>query len=244
MITDARIRLEGKLEELERTITVLEGALPAVKNGNWPAARAALDTVATPDVRGALQAARAMAKNEPELDGMLRRIDGVRIALVDTIHAAARSRALPSMTVRQELERLVADEVVYEARLRNPPVAVYFPLGFFFMVTVFATKAAPGAVLPLLAVFGLIAIGLVPFAISTTVLITKEALIIDGKPIRIAEIRRVELQSVNPRLARPYVLRVERVDGVREVRLPEVPWELDAALRRLGIATERTGIWW
>jgi hypothetical protein len=244
MLTDARIRLEGQLEEIERAAAVLELALPPAKKGSWGPVKIAYDTVGVPSVWRAVQATREMAKAEPELETVLRRHDAARIAIADAVHAAARKRALPSATVRQELDRLAADEVLYEARLRSPSSSLVFPFVGVFAVMLIAAPVPIRIVLAVVAAAVTFFFGLVPFLLSTHVLLTRETLIIGMRSVRTADIRRVVLRSGFAQSSTPYLITVELTGGSLEDRLPEAPLELDAALRRLHIETQRLGNWW
>jgi hypothetical protein len=244
MLTDARIRLEGQLEEVERAAAVLELALPPARLGSWTRVKIALDTVGVPQVWRAVRATREMAKTEPELAPVLRRLDATRIAIADAVHAAARKRAFAPGTVGQELDRLAADEVLYEAQLRNPRSTVVVPILFFLVAVSIAASHSPGAAVGVLAVALLISFGLVPFLFSTHVLLTRQALIIGGRSVRTADVRRVELRVAETRGATPYLIRVELKGNALVDRLPDAPLELDAALLKVGIETERIGSLW
>jgi hypothetical protein len=244
MLTDARIRLEGKLEEVERAAAVLELALPPAKMGSWVPVKIALDTVGVPRVWRAVRAARELAKTETELQTVLGRLDGVRIKLADAVHAAARQRAIPTATVRQELNQLAADAVLYEAQLRNSWGLAAVPFLFVYGVILFGALHARAAVLPVIGMALFMSIGLVPFLFSTRVLVTRQTLIIGKRAVRTADVQHVVIRSTGRRTATPYDIRVELAQGALEDQLPDAPLELDAALRKLGIETERIGNVW
>jgi hypothetical protein len=244
MLTDARIRLEGQLEEVERAAAVLELALPPAKKGAWGPVKIAYDTVGVPSVWRAVQATREMAKAEPELETVLRRHDASRIAIADAVHAAARKRAIPSATVRQELDRLAADEILYEARLRNSSSTLAIPFLFIIGLILVAAPDPIRIVFVVVAASVVLFFGLVPYLLSTRVLLTRETLIIGMRSVRTANIRRVELRATRPQSAMPYDIKVELNQGALEDQLPDAPLELDAALRRLDIETQRLGNWW
>jgi len=243
MISDARIRLEGRLEQIERATAVLESTLPSIRRGAVDVAQRVLDETSTPEVWAAVRRARELSDEEPELKPILAKLDRVKVKLADTVHALARARGVPPSSVRREVEKLLEAPVVYESRLFNHAAFFVVPIAgtwLLFVITAMVTQDAWGP-LPMFAGFGILMLWSV--ARTTKVVVTQEALVVNGAVTPVSTIERVSFESTCSRQTR-YRMVVRLHHGSLSYELPTSPGDLLRALTRVGVAVEQRGSWW
>jgi hypothetical protein len=234
-----RIRLEGRLETVERTCQLLELALPDVRSGLWAYVGHVLDEADDAQVAVATGTVRTMAKTETALSRTVRRVDRARGCFERAVAAEAARRGVPPGSVRQQIDRLIADRVLFEAQLKSPFNSLLLPLaGVLGLATVVAWHHPVGWIAPaLLAVF----LGAVALAHSGSrfVLVTRDRLVVDGEVTPIAEIRVVETDGEAGDRPWPYVLHIGTRALPRIIRLPWIPQELVDAFAACGVEIRR-----
>jgi hypothetical protein len=242
MITDARIRLEGKLEELERATFAVETALASARRGHWAVVLRGLEEAGTKDVSEAVEAARKLAPLEPELERPLKRLDQARVKLANLIGARATERGLPIASLRTRVQMLIDEPVLFDRRLTTPGVG--FMAVMFGGLLAFPLVTAPQHVLCPVAFFAIfMAIVFVPHFFGVRVRVARHAVVIGREVAPIAELVRVRL-SRSWRKTNPYDVEMVMKTRILRARLPWVPQELCEAIESLGVEVERGDGWW
>jgi hypothetical protein len=234
-----RIRLEGRLETVERACQLLELAVPDVRNGQWAYVGHVLDEVDCAQVAAATGAVRAMARSEAALSGTVRRIDRARDRFERAIEAEAARRGVDEPSARQQVERLAADQVLFETKLTSPLNALLVPMaGLVALATVVTWHYPEGWIAP--ALIGLF-LGILALTHSGScfILVTRDRLVVDGVATPISQIRVVQTDGKAGDRPWPYVLHIGTTAFPRMIRLPWIPQEMIAALADCGVEIRR-----
>jgi hypothetical protein len=241
MLADARIRLEGRLEELERATRALELARPQVQRGNWPSAQAALAELASPRLVDATGQAQALTRAEPELVAVLRRVQTAREGLVRAIEAKARDHGIAAASVEAKLEALAAQKVLFEREgSRGGVFAILFLVSFALAVTLGLAVSGPAAAAPFI-LAGICVFGWL-YGRAPCIVVAQDVLVIDGTATPIADIERATLQPGLLKGTQTLTLRLKH--GSIGFSLSIAPDGLVAALKSLGIEISRHEQWW
>jgi hypothetical protein len=233
MEADARIRLEGRLEIVEQGTLEAIWALDGLKRNEWRGAARALDTKRA----DAVAAVRAMARVEPSLDRVLTRFERAHRRLGRAVAARAAARGLPVEPPRDQLRRLIEDDVLFEADLHTPMLGLAVPLyGVVLLMGVCLWPEHFGWIPPAV-LAGFLATLSVLYGGTTTVLVTRDRLVVGRHVVRIADLRRVTTDSTYS--PRPSVLWLETTSHVRRATLPWIPEQMIDALATRGVAIER-----
>jgi hypothetical protein len=240
MLADARIRLEGRLEELERATRALELARPQVKQGHWQAAKDALGELVGASLAEARGQALTLARSEPELTGVLRRMDTAGLRLVEAVHRKAKANGVTGSSAAAELDALAAQQVLFERQLRSP-WALFMPFFAVCVVGIGAAFAAKGAwpALPFISTF----VGLFTwqYVRAPHVLVAKDVVVVNGRATPTAEVERVLFAPGFLKDTHQMTLRLKI--GSVGFTLPTLPDALVGALRSVGLeVTHRQ--WW
>jgi len=237
--SDARIRLEGRLETVERLAGLFEVVPAYVRDRQWAVAQRALEQLASAESSAAIAAVRKMAGEFPELGILLGRLERARFRAERAVRAAARTRGVIDVDARAELGQLLADEVLYEARLRSPLSGLMVPLYGLIAVAGLLTwhdSAAWVGVL-MLAAF-VTALGLVHGG-SVFVLVTKDRLVVNRLIVPLDRVVRIQTDCLERYRPWQYVLGIRTERSSHSARLPWIPQELVSALAEAGVAIDR-----
>jgi hypothetical protein len=242
MLMDARILLEGKLEEIERATSAAEAALAAARRGRWSIVLHGLDATSTPVLSAAIDAAERAALHEPDLGRPLRRLERARVRLTDFIRERTRERGIPIASVRTQVEQLRDDRVAFDGQVRSPWRLLLIPQGILCLI-----GAAFGA-RPVSLQLGLVGVMclLLPLFPGVPVLVSRHVLKIRKRVIPVADIIRVWFTTdlnLNHWSLRHFV-EIELRGSVLRTKLPSAPDELLAALEAVGIEVVRRDQGW
>jgi hypothetical protein len=240
MLTDARIRLEGRLEVLEGATRALADARALVKQGNWPAAKAALQEAAGPRVVEATGQAQSLALTEAELLNVLRRLDAARRQLIAAVDREARARGVGTASAEAKLDALLAQQVLFEAELRSgwAIVVPFFALPALGIAAMAASKGAWVAVPFVLAFVGLFSW---QYARAPRVVVAQDVIVVGGRATAVTEIERVTFQPGFLKDTFQMTLRLRH--GSVGFTLPTLPGELVEAVRALGLEVSHRSFW-
>jgi hypothetical protein len=234
-----RIRLEGRLEIVERAAALLELSLPDLRSGQWAFVGHVLDEVDGGQVAAATSAVRAMARTEPELWRAVKRIERARGKVHRTIAAIAARRGLPAGRPRELLDTLASDRVLFETKLTSQFNSMLIPIFGLLALATFITWHHPeGWIAPALIGAFLTVLALVHSG-SRYILLTRDRLVVDGTATPIDEIRVVQTDGQAYDRPWPYVMHVRTTGLPRIIRLPWIPPELVDALAECGVEVRR-----
>lgn len=233
MLRDARIRLEGRLEELERAVATMRAAIARARGGDFVqlglAMRLNVDEA---------QIAR-VALGEPEVERLQRSWGSLRSDAEKVVRDRARVMRIPEQGA---LEALVAEPVRYEGVARHPlawlmPVVILL----FAFVEVMALRHPA----PLIMHGGVGVILTVALCLAPPLRLTARRVFIGDQVFELAELKGVELERLMRSSFKRSQLTVTLQSGAQvEVRLPAVPEDFLFALRfRAQVPVSRKG-WW
>jgi hypothetical protein len=233
MLNDARIRLEGRLEQLERATAAIEGSMASLRNGEIGVVQCVLDDIGTPELREATERVREMSKTEPELRAALRRLDRARVALANAVRRLARARGVPAMPVQEQVKRLIAEPLLWEDTVKSdwaPFTLTVAGTAFMCLFTQAFTVHVWAAALVGSTVF----VAAMAYLFRRThIVLTRAALVVDDQAFPLEEIERVRFE---PAIRSPMCRMVVRLRiGSVSVSLPEIPEGLPEALRSAGV---------
>jgi hypothetical protein len=230
MISDARIRLEGKLDAVENAEARLKLAVADVKAGRWPAVAALLNDVDGAELACATRAVRAMASTEPQLARALRRLANAREALERSVAARAQLLGIPAGPAPQQVRTLIDDAVIFEQWLENPAriiARLLLPPALCFAALV-SWSWQPLCVVPIVLLcaqlFG-----------KTFVRVSRDRLVIDGASLPVRELKRAHTRYVSP----GFTLYLETQTTWHAFHLPWIPQQLIDALAAHGVPSQR-----
>lgn len=235
MEADARIRLEGRLERVEQATLEAQGALDALKHNAWqPAAN-----VLAADLRESVAAVRAMAAEEPSLERVLARFERAHRRLERAVAMKAAQRGVDEAPPREQLRTLLADQVLYEAKLRNPMPSFAVPIYGALVLIVLMEHHQPLALVFPAMVGAFVSLLVVSYGAATSVLVTEDRLVVGSQVVKLGDVLRVTTDVRNSGAPRPYTLTIELKRWIRTLKLPWIPQELVQALVSRGVAIER-----
>jgi hypothetical protein len=235
MLTDARIRLEGRLEAFEHTIATLRAAVEQARRGDFrPLAQVQeLPCDEAPIAR--------LVEEEPELRVIL----AERIRLQTEAARLVRARALalqhPEQSTRLMLATLVGEPVVYEGLARSP-FAGLLPLAIGLLVALevaWVRHPAPLILHGAVVVFLAISAWRVP-----TLRVTSRRVFIGAHVLELSDLRHVAIDRPLERSATPYRFTATLRSGAPfTTRLAYVPREFCDSLRAAHVEVTRRGFW-
>jgi hypothetical protein len=238
-VSDARIRLEGKLEEIERTTAMLDTALTSARNGQWATVLLAFDDTARPQVSTAVEAAQKLVKVDRELVAPLRQFERARTRLDAFVQERARKRGMQSDSLRKLVEMLRDEDLRFDEYVRSL-WAVLWMVQLGLLTVAGIVFAPPILFLALFATFFTL-----PGLLGKRVVVTGRTLTIGKTVVPITDIVRVRFSlSPRPGSFSRCVAVIETRGGTVEARLPRVPIEAVDALKSLRIEVERRDQWW
>lgn len=233
MFRDARIRLEGRLEELERAVATLRAAIARARGGDFVqlglAMRLKVDEA---------QLAR-VALGEPEVERLQRSWGSLRAEAAQVVRVRARVMRIPEQGA---LEALVAEPVRYEGAARHP-FAWLMPVAIFLFTALEVMVARHPA--PLFIHGGVGVILMVSLCLAPRLRLTARRVFIGKLVFELAEVKCVQLERLMRSSFKRSLLTVTLQSGAQvEVRLPAVPEDFLFALRfRAQVPVSRKG-WW
>jgi hypothetical protein len=235
MISDARIRLEGKLDAVENALARLKLAVADVKAGRWSAVGAVLDEVDGAELAVATRAVRAMASTEPQLERALRRLANAREALERSVAARAQRLGIPAGPAAQQVRTLIDDAVVFEQWLENPAriVARLLLPPALCIAAIVSWSWQPLCVVPV------VLLGAQLFG-KTFVRVSRDRLVIDGASLPVRELKRAHTRYA--RAGSPFgtfTLYLETQTTWHTFYLPWIPQQLIDALAARGVPSQR-----
>jgi hypothetical protein len=233
MLRDARIRLEGRLEELEAAIVALETGLRFAKRGQFTLLREAMN-------RDTREARAQIAKlDEPELKAVQRKWARLHARAAAVITRRARIMRVPELPLEGALDALATEPVAYEESVRTPTWAwsltgiVGTLLVFFQMFRHSYFPPMFGAVALALVLLG-DALGAVRF------ILTDQRLLIGPHQAALKDVHSVLFERVGRRKARVFVVIVQLRTGARFTQqVPRVPLDFIQAARAAGLEVHR-----
>lgn len=231
-----RIRLEGRLETLQRTVEQLERGLVGAKRLDFEPLAGALALQQSAEVQDALAQAGRLAPADPGLGRLVERLQRMVRAAEERVFKRARKLRLPAAPVAETARRLADEQVLYAGgrEWRWLPFALWVA-GFVIADRVeehFHRHLPFSGLWP--ALFVLMA--LLPKLARIDVVVTRRRLMLgETPPIALADVRRVWFSPPGGLLDRTVKLTVELTNGEQRTHeVPDAPPRLVAALRQAG----------
>jgi hypothetical protein len=230
MLHDMRIRLEGRLEEVERAAAALETGLEHSEQGHFTLLREALKL----DTSEARTHVAKLAPREYELQVLLRRWERLHARVARTVSKRARIMGVPEVPLQGALDALAAERVAYEEVVRNR--AVWLPIVALAVMSVLALKHTHQLmVVAVYAAVGFFAV-LSHVMAAARVIVTDRRLIIGANRVPLVDVRCLIIERMRRRSARPFLLTVQLRNGSRlEQRMPHVPRAFVKTMEAAGV---------
>lgn len=234
MLSDARIRLEGRLEAFEHALAQLRHALVRAEHGEFTALEPALDGFDVAPIA-------RLANREVELRALLRHKAALERRGEELVFARARTLRLPPAALRPTLHALLAEPVLYEGAARSP----WLPWGLGALIAFIALEVVlmrhPA---PLFIHGGVVAFMCAAHLRAPALRVTSRRLFIGEQTFALENVRLVSIHRVFSRSSTPHQLTLVLREGPPVVlKLAHVPGDFCFMLRERGLSVTRTG-WW
>lgn len=238
MLRDARIRLEGRLEVLERAVATMREAIVRARRDEF----SLLGEAMALNVDEARDQIARLAPHDPELEQLQRTWVSLQVEAQRVVRARARLMKVPAQPLKQAVESLRAEPVLYEDVAR-PPLAWLAPTVFLLMTAIEVTAMQSPA--PLL-MHGSVGVYLaIRWWLSPTLRVTRLRVFVGEQVFELADLKGVEIERLFVRSTRPWRLTASLRSGVRvEVRIPDAPLAFTDALHRVGVPISRKDWSW
>ncbi len=220
----SRIRLEGRLEKVERAVSQLEGGLEAARRDDFGPLAAAIAVQESADVREACEHVQKMSAEDPSLGRVLDRLwKLVRAADKRVIARSVKLRMRPA-PLAQAARQLADEPVLFGGRPDRRWIVAAVMVVSMVSVMLWSTR---GGMLPF--IFVLLARSVRLQAID--VVVTTRRALFGDEMVDLADVKRAEF--------RDRTLTFELYDGVRkEHPVPEAAPALVDALKTAGVEVD------
>lgn len=244
----ARIRLEGRLEEVEAAVATVKSVRASLRGGfpglleRVPALVASLEEH-LPHLR--------RHRESDEVATVLREVRVETTGLVTDGARLAKSLGLPEPRSPQEVCRVLASHLPLRLneRVIAKPVQLAFVLLFPFLWLWFFWNQLPlgsGPIIPMMVTFWVVQLGFL-FARSVRVVLTAQVLRLGASEFRMSEIRAVHVELpgwLSRRGARAKVTVETRFGRQAAIAMPNALGPFLRALQESGVQVVRTGGLW
>lgn len=220
----SRIRLEGRLEKVERAVAQLERGLEAARRDDFGPLAAAVAVQESPDVREACEHVQKMSAEDPSLGRVLDRLwKLVRVADKRVVARGVKLRMMPA-PLAQAARQLADEPVLFGGR----PDRRWLIAAVMIVTMVSVMLWSPlGGTLP----FFFVLLARVPWLQALDVVVTTRRALLTHESVDLADVKRAAF--------RDGMLTFELYDGRRkEQRVPEPAPALVAALKTAGVEVD------
>lgn len=241
-LSNARVRLEGALEDIEAATDALEQAARQLEQGRTDGVALALRLRDEPRTSQGRAALERLVSEEPALDDVLRRFVSARQSFLTKLNERASELGLGGESAATTVEALVQDPVVYEARV--VPWGGLLVLGVFGTVMLVLGASQRGAGLALIVIAALAAW---MFFSSPRVVVTRRRICVGPQVVTWTDVRslvvaRVERRTMKGGRSVHFELTFDcGPAGERNFRLLAFPPGLRSALTQVGVAVRLDG---
>lgn len=231
-----RIRLEGRLELLRRTVAQLEHGLVVARRLDFEPLAGALALQQSAEVQDALVHAATLVREDPGLGRIVERLRRLVRTAEERVSRRARKLRLPPAPLAQAARQLADEPLLYAGRRewRWLPFVLWVT-GFVIadrLEELFHLRLPFSGLWPMLFVL----MSLLPRIARIDVLVTRRRLVLGDAPVPLADVRRVWFSPVGGLFDRPVRLTVELTSGEQRTHeLPEAAPGLVAALKQAGL---------
>jgi hypothetical protein len=238
MLRDARIKLEGQLEVLERAVASLREAIALARRNEFSLLGEVLDL----SVDEAWDQIARLAPHEPELQRLQRTWIALQVEAQKVVRGRARLMRAPEQPLKRAVESLRAEAVLYEAAARHPMALLTAVVVLVMTAIEVWLMQSPW---PLL-LHGSLAVYLaVSVWLSPMLRVTRRRVFVGAHVFEFSELKCLEVEWLLVRSTRRYRLTAILLSGERvELRLPDLPLAFTDALERNGVAITRKGCLW
>lgn len=234
----SRIRLEGRLETVEKTVSALERGLAAADQLDWAPLLLALRQQLSPEVREACEHVNRMSSEDRALGKTLARLWSLVRAAEKKILARQRALRIDSASLVQTLEQLIEDPVVYRGRKGRRWIAASVLAGVYAAVFAISWNSKHNYGLPMMPLF-FVLLAQAPRLSAVNVTVTRHRVLLKSAVARLADVRVAKFTGREKYQRSPFRLTLELTSGeVLTEDLPEVDAALVEALQAGGVKVE------
>lgn len=237
----SRIRLEGRLETVEKTVAALERGLHAADQLDWAPLLAAVQQQQSPEVREACEHVERLSPQDPAVGKTLARLWSLVRAAEKKVLARQRSLRMYSASLAQGLEQLIDDPLVYRGR-RSRRWMVLAPTAALYAGVVAILWNGKLNFWPSSLGFLLILLAQSPKLAAMNVSVTRRRVLLKTAAVPLSDVRLAKLTSRAEerwRRAPPFRLTLQLQSGEELYEdLPEVDPALVDALQAGGVKVE------
>lgn len=220
----SRIRLEGRLEKVERAVLQLERGLEAARRHDFGPLAAAITVQESAEVREACEHVQKMSGEDPSLGRVLDRLwKLVRVADKRVVARGVKLRMMPA-PLAQAARQLADEPVLFGGRPDRRWLLAALMIVSMVSVMLWSTH---GGMFP----FIFVLLARVPWLQAIDVVVTTRRALFGDEIVDLADVKRAAFRNGT--------LTFELHDGVRkEQRVPEPAPALVAALKTAGVEVD------